>query len=74
MGEVLQVAAAHRPPYVLFNASAEGSARFTGLLVQLLPKLLELAKITTPYEIYSAPDNEGGTLRNQTWNGRRPFA
>lgn len=69
MSDSLRVAAAHRPPYVIYNGSASGSERFTGLLVDLLPALLQYANITTPYEIYNAPDNEGGTLDNDTWNG-----
>ena len=70
MPDVIRVAAAQRPPYVLYNASAPaGNQQFTGLLVRLLPVLLAQANISTPYQIYNAPDNEGGTLINGSWNG-----
>ena len=70
MATLLRVAAAHRPPYAIYNASAPVSKQYTGLLVELLPALLSAANISIPYEIYNAPDNEGGTLNaNNTWNG-----
>ena len=74
MEELIRVAAAHRPPYVLYNDSAPVGSQFKGLLIQLLPVLLAQANISTPYEIYNAPDNEGGTFFNTSWNGQRALA
>ena len=66
---VLRVAAAQRPPYVFVNGNLTGQAAYSGLLVQLLPVLLQTANISTKYEIYTAPDNEGGSQTKGVYTG-----
>ena len=70
MSNAIRVAAATRPPYVFINSQISGPAAYSGLLVQLLPVLLQTANITAPYELYTAPDNEGGSYTGGKYTGR----
>ena len=49
MATTIRVAAAQRPPYVFVNNQLSGPAAYSGLLVQLLPVLLQTANITAPF-------------------------
>ncbi|GIL75500.1 hypothetical protein Vretimale_8129 [Volvox reticuliferus] len=64
----LRVVAAHRPPFVFVTNTSSGPY-FSGLLIELLNKILTNIAISYPYEIYLSPSNAGGTLSNGTWNG-----
>ncbi|GIL51400.1 hypothetical protein Vafri_7403 [Volvox africanus] len=64
----LRVVAADRPPFVFVRNTSSGPA-FSGLLIDLLNKMLTHSNISYPYEIYVSPTNAGGTLSNGTWNG-----
>ena len=70
MATTIRVAAAQRPPYVFVNNQLSGPAAYSGLLVQLLPVLLQTANITAPFEVYTAPDNEGGSYSDGAYTGK----
>lgn len=52
----LRIVTAARPPLVMLrSANFTGNDRYTGMLVDLLPQLLEAAGITRPYVLYPLP-------------------
>jgi hypothetical protein len=52
---MLRVAASHQPPLVFVNEAADGSANYTGFLVDLLPMLLEAAGLPRNYSMFHVP-------------------
>ncbi|KAI8472309.1 MAG: hypothetical protein J3K34DRAFT_519790 [Monoraphidium minutum] len=65
----LRVVVAHRPPLVFVKDGPNGTT-YTGMLIELLPRLLEQADIRRDYSIYTLPSGGGGTLlANGSWTG-----
>lgn len=64
---LIHVVAAERPPYAYPNASSPYG--WSGLLVQLIPLLFQVAGYNASFRFYQAPQNAGGTLTNGTWSG-----
>ncbi len=69
-----RVAVAHRPPFIFVNsaAGANGTALYSGMLIELLNKVIstqtDFKSIT--YTLYTSPTNAGGTLNaNGIWSG-----
>lgn len=63
----IRVVAATRPPYAYPNASDPYG--WSGMLIQLIPVLFQVAGINASFDFYQSPDNGGGALINGTWNG-----
>lgn len=67
----INVVVTDRPPYAVQNASALYG--WSGMLVQLIPVLFQVAGINASFNFYPSPDNGGGTLqKNGSWNGEHP--
>lgn len=64
----LRVVTAHRPPLVYLHKNSDGAMTYSGMLVDLLPRLLDMSGIDRPYELYeitsvSNPPNRFGCRR-----------
>lgn len=53
MDRTLRIVAAQRPPLVYIRGEGADNGDFSGMLVDLLPQLLEAANITRPYKLYN---------------------
>jgi hypothetical protein len=51
----LRVVVAHRPPLVFIREAENGSVSYSGMLIELLPRMLEAARINRPYQLYQLP-------------------
>jgi len=54
-GAVIRVATAHRPPLVIIRQGSDGGNIYSGMLIDMLPRLFEAAEIRRPYELYELP-------------------
>jgi ABC-type amino acid transport substrate-binding protein len=67
---VLRVVAADRPPLVDIRNTSDGGFAYSGMLIELLPKLLEASGIDMAYQIYPLEQGGGGSrLSNGSWTG-----
>ena len=56
MEEPLRIVTDHRPPLVIISRDGSNNTiTYSGLLFELLPRMLEVAQITRPYEVYTLP-------------------
>ncbi|GFR49186.1 hypothetical protein Agub_g11210 [Astrephomene gubernaculifera] len=67
--DALRVVAAHRPPFVFAINSTDGRINFSGMLVDLLQKILLDGNSTLQYNFYLSPTNAGGSSTGGAWNG-----
>jgi hypothetical protein len=70
----LRVVAAHRPPFVFVsNSSTGGNGTFiSGMLIELLNRILAAADSPYKYDVYVSPSNAGGALSaSGSWSGAR---
>ncbi|GBF97660.1 glutamate receptor [Raphidocelis subcapitata] len=74
-GAALRIVTAHRPPLVYIRhgggGGPNGSATYSGMLVDMLPRMLELAGLEgRPYQLYELGSGGGGSLlANGSWTG-----
>ncbi|EFJ50217.1 hypothetical protein VOLCADRAFT_89121 [Volvox carteri f. nagariensis] len=64
----IKVVVAHRPPFV-FVANTSTGQLFSGLLIDLLNRILITGNGSFQYDMYVSEINAGGTKSNGTWNG-----
>ena len=70
----LRVVVAHRPPFVFVTnspGSSSGNTPFiSGMLIELLNRILSTIETPLKYDLYVSPSNAGGTLQaSGNWSG-----
>eukprot|EP00878_Enallax_costatus_P025689 GHUV01027508.1.p1 GENE.GHUV01027508.1~~GHUV01027508.1.p1 ORF type:complete len:323 (+),score=32.39 GHUV01027508.1:309-1277(+) len=65
----LRVLVAHRPPLAFVDEANTAQPIFSGYLVDLLPTLLQQAKVQSTYGLYAFQGPGGKQLSNGSWTG-----